>query len=240
MRIDIDDAATFFELEWDTKYFGVKSAKAIMYKPLSETQLNEMNALFKNHQFISIENKNSEPINAQFIGRLSKTFLADVNIQFTKKTEDGFKIPSTIIIHSSLGKDDQILDIADFPYSKFNEDPELAKRGGDKVYYHWILSSFGNPRKRFAVSNNQGIVDGFLLHSYSNDVCTVELIAVKKESNRKGIGTALFKTVEQTAFKEGYSKINVGTQIRNINAINFYHRVGCKQVGCHQIYHLWK
>lgn len=240
MKKNIKDVFNFYELQWDTEFFGVKSAKAILYKPIMLTQWSELKLLFQDYKFISIENRNSEPVNAQLIGKNSNAFLADVNIQFSKKLDDNYETFENISIHEALEKDDQILRIADFQYSKFTEDTELAKRGGNQVYYQWLLNSFGKLNKVYALSKNQqDNIDGFLLHSYTDDACLVELIAVKKDIVAAGIGTRLFKAVESSSFQKGCKEIRVGTQLRNMGAINFYHKIGCKQVGCHQVYHLW-
>ena len=58
----------------------------------------------------------------------NECFLADVNIQFRKQLDGAVKKSERITIEHSLKKDDRILEIANFKYSKFSEDPELAKR----------------------------------------------------------------------------------------------------------------
>ena len=96
------------------------------------------------------------------------------------------------------------------------------------------------PDKFYALSKDEnGDINGFLLFSYSDNACVIELIAVSQKETKGGIGTSLFKAVEYEAHQRGYNEIKVGTQVRNMGAINFYHKVGCKQVGCHQVYHLW-
>ncbi|HHX31541.1 MAG TPA: GNAT family N-acetyltransferase [Bacteroidales bacterium] len=237
----MEDSMAFYELQWDTEYFGVSSAKAILYKPLDLIEWENLKKRFKDYEFISIENRNSEPINSQFIGKDTKAYLADVNIQFKKKLEDRYKMPENIEIYQALQPNAQIIEIADFQFSKFIEDPELAKRGGDQVYRQWINNSFKNPNKYFALSrDNNREINGFLLHSYQDNACTVELISVSKNEKHGGIGTSLFGAVEAEAYERGCIEIRVGTQVRNIEAINFYHKVGCRQTGCHQVYHLWK
>ncbi len=240
MENKIDKAVTFYKLHWDTEFFGVKSAKAILHKALTIKQWNELKSLFLDYQFVSIENCNSEPANAQLIGKETNAFLADVNIQFRKQLDGAVKKSERITIEHSLKKDDRILEIANFKYSKFSEDPELAKRGGEKVYYQWVLNSFEKPNKAFALSRDKNDnINGFMLHSYNKETCRVELIALAKKVTSCGIGTRLFEAVEHSAFEKGYRIVNVGTQLRNTGAINFYHKMGYKQVGCHQVYHLW-
>ncbi|CRK80170.1 GNAT family N-acetyltransferase [Neobacillus massiliamazoniensis] len=236
----IESAVTFYELKWDTEFFGVSCAKAVLTKPLSLDEWNELKVRFQEYQFISIENRDSNPFNAQLLGKDTTAFLADVNIQFVKKLEGAYEIPKNISVHQALERNGHVIEMADFKYSKFIEDRELLKRGGDKVYHQWLINSFNKPDKYYALSKDeQGEINGFLLHSYSNNACVIELIAVSSTTTRGGTGTSLFKTVEYAAYQNGCNKIKVGTQVRNIGAINFYHKVGCKQVGCHQVYHLW-
>lgn len=235
-----DKAVTFYDLKWDTEFFGATSAKAILQKPLSCNEWNELKTRFKEFQFVSIENQYSEPVNAQMIGKDTSAFLADVNIQFSKRIKGTYELPKNITIHQALERNDQVIEIADFQFSKFTEDPGLAIRGGAKVYIQWLINSFDKPDKFYALSKDENRnINGFLLHSYSENSCVIELIAVSKRVTKSGVGTSLFKAVEHEAAKRGINIIKVGTQIRNIGAINFYHKVGCKQVGCHQVFHLW-
>lgn len=236
----IKDAVTFNELKWDTDFFGVSSSKSILHRPLTLHEWDELKTRFKEYQFISIMNKNSEPINAQLIGKETSAFLADVNIQFEKKLLALDEKPENVTIHKALKKIDEIIDLAEFQYSKFTEDPELAKRDGGKVYRQWLSNAFERQDKFFALSKNiNEEINGFLLFSYAENACVIELIAVSQKETQGGIGSSLFKSVEYEAYQKGFNKIKVGTQARNLGAINFYHKAGCKQVGCHQVYHLW-
>ena len=235
-----DSSITFCELRWDTEFFGVTCAKAVLHNAVSQKDWNELKRKFNEYQFVSIENRNSEPSNAQVIGTDIKAFLADVNIQFTKKVEVDCMLPETVRIFQAMKRDDKILELANFSYSKFKEDPELKKRGGTEVYRHWMINSFEKEDKFYAIAKEaNGEVNGFLLHSYKGKTCKVELIAVSVDTTNGGIGTNLFKALEYSANQHGCEAIRVGTQLRNTRAINFYHKIGCKHEGSHQIYHLW-
>jgi len=231
---------SFYDLEWDTEFFGINCAKAVLHSSLTPMEWNELQSKFSNSQFISITNLNSDPVNAQLIGKNTSAFLADINIQFVKKQSGTHELPENITIHRSLERNDQIIKIADFKYSKFTEDPELAKRNGNQVYQQWLLNAFEKQDRYFALSRDEKEdINGFVLFSIQDNACVIELIAVSPKVTQGGIGTRLFKSVEYVSHKEGINEIKVGTQIRNLGAINFYHRMGCKQVGCHQVYHLW-
>ncbi len=235
-----ENAVTFHELKWDTDFFGVTCAKTILNRPLSLNEWDELQTKLKKYQFISIVNQNSEPANAQIIGKDTSAFLADVNIQFVKEVKNEWETPQNVTILQSLKRNEQVIEIANFQFSKFTEDPNFEERGGNQVYRQWIINSFNNPDKYYALSkDDNGEINGFLLHSYSSGSCVIELIAVSQHFAKKGIGTSLFKSVEYSAKAKDIHKIQVGTQVRNRGAINFYHKVGCKQTGCHQVYHLW-
>lgn len=230
----------FYELVWDTDFFGITCAKVMLNKPLIQEEWISLKKEFNNYQFISIVNKYSEPGNARIIGKGTTAFLTDVNIQFLKQIEAPFKNSPDISIQHSLNEDETILELAQFPYSKFTDDPELLKRGGDQVYKKWIQSAFNQSNKFFALSKNvAGNITGFLLHSYSGNACVLELMAISSKEAGGGIGVALYKAVESSAHQLGCNEIKVGTQVRNATAINFYRKLGFKQIGAHQVYHLW-
>ena len=235
-----EDAFTFQHSKWDSDFFGVSCAKAILHKPLSANDFETLLELMKNYEFISLTNQNSDPRNAQLIGHQTSAFLADVNIQFIKKLAASAEMPDNISLYNSFDRNQQVIDLAEFQYSKFIEDPELAKRRGNEVYREWVMNSFNKPDKYFAISrDDHDQINGFALYSFSNTNCILELISVSQNVKRSGIATRLFGAVEYDAIRHGINVIKVGTQIRNIEAINFYHKVGCKQSGCHQVYHLW-
>ena len=235
-------AFSFTELKWDTVFFGIPCAKAVLRGPVSKRDWDGLKELFNGFRFIVIQNNDSEPVNSKLVGTETAAFLADVNVQFVKKIESAENSGQAdgISIFQSMPRDDRILELADFRFSRFIEDPELALRGGDGVYREWIKNSFGKPEKFFAVAESGGEICGYLLHSYEKDFCTIELIAVSDKIKKKGVGTGMFESVERAAGERGCSEIRVGTQLRNLPAINFYHKLGCRQAGCHQVYHLWR
>jgi len=236
----ISSAYSFRELHWDTEFFGISCAKAILHKPLSRIEWETLRDKFYDYQFISFENRYSESVNALYIGKETTAFLADVNIQFKKKVDTTCNMPKGVKIYQFMGRDDRILEMANFPFSKFTEDQGLAKRGGADVYRHWLINSFSKPGKYYAI--DEGIdseINGYLLHSYLNKTCTVELIAVSRNKTKGGIGMNLMKAVEYLACQHGCDELKVGTQVRNLEAINFYHKCGFRQVESYQVYHLW-
>lgn len=230
----------FHELKWDTDYFGIKCAKAIMYSPVTVDVWNELKKNFQKYDFISIENKNLEPSNTRLIAKDTNAFHADINVQFSKTTKQINEVSDTVHIEKNMKKDDRIIEMAYFKFSKFIEDPGFAQRGGENVYRQWVINSFEKPDKFFAVSEDEnGKYNGFILFSYIGKTSRIELFSVAKECIGKGIARNLFDAYEKEANNNGCDKIIVGTMIRNIDAINFYRHMGFKLDGCNQVYHLW-
>lgn len=229
-------------MHWDTNFFGVTCAKLILN---GNFNLNEWDAIeeeLHNYEFVVIENRNSNIVNSQILGVKTTAFLADTNIQFEKKVVlEPFEYSQFgIEIYNNVPVEEEIIEIANFDFSRFKTDKRLSDLGGNKLYKEWVKNSFNKKDKFFAISRGQlGEIRGFVLFSYSNMKCTVELIAVSNNHVSQGIGSMLFKAVEASSVQKGVEIIRVGTQASNRNAINFYHKAGCKQVECHQIYHYW-
>ncbi|SHJ40999.1 GNAT family N-acetyltransferase [Thermoclostridium caenicola] len=229
---------TYRDLLWDTAFFGLSCLKVILHEPLSISEWAEVENRIKSYDFVTIENQHSEPENARLIGQKTSAFLADTNIQFQKQVKFVNELHPSIRICNPMERDDRLLDIGDFRYSRFFEDKQLASRGGKEVYKQWLLNAFNKEDKYFAVSEHNNLPCGYVLFSFTENVCIIELIAVSEQFSGQGIGAALFNAVEFEACRKGAGIIQVGTQVRNLRAINFYHKMGCKHVGSHQIYHL--
>lgn len=235
------ESIVFYELQWDTEYFGVRAAKAILHEPVNLGEWNNCKSLFQEYDFVTIENRNSEPENTRIICKDTSAYLVDVNVQFSKKiNKESAKKQRCIEICHAMQLNPEIVKLAEFQYSRFIDDSECARRGGASVYRHWVMNSFEKSNKYFALSrSHDSKINGFILYSYKDNTCIIELISVANNEKNKGIGSILFKGLEYEIVQKGYYDIRVGTQLRNIPAINFYHKVGCRMTGCHQIFHLW-
>jgi ribosomal protein S18 acetylase RimI-like enzyme len=80
---------------------------------------------------------------------------------------------------------------------------------------------------------------GYILFKVTNNICTIELIAVKSEYQNMKLGTKLLSFLNTHAIKNKISKIVVGTQISNLKAINFYIKNGFYVSETTDIYHWW-
>lgn len=240
MTVRDDFAYTLTPMQWDTDFFGLSCAKAVLARPLSREDWNELKSRLEKFQLAYLENQNSEPWNARLIGLETSAYLVDINVQFSKRVSGTHAPADNIQISHPMPYEERLLDLAEFKWSRFTDDPGLLSRGGDQVYRQWLINAFNNEDKHWAMSLDQtGAIMGYLLHSYAGSDCRLELLAISPDQAGRGVGGSLVKAVEVAAHGRGMEAIRVGTQLRNLNAINLYHRLGFKQVTSHQIYHLW-
>lgn len=226
-------------LDWDTNFFGFACAKIILHDSIDrEVMLEALDQVIE-YDMVVFSNMNSNIENAILISECTQAYLIDVNIQFEKEIilvddcED-------ILITSQLSIQQEILNMVEFKESKFNLDPILKENKGAEVYKEWIRNSFDRKDKYFALyRDSDNTICGYLLFSINDGIGVIELIGVSDAISGNGVGSKLIKSVEAYIYKMGCSTLKVGTQIMNSNAVNFYHRNGFKQVGCHQTYHLW-
>lgn len=235
----------FIPLQWDTEYFGVKCAKAILNTKISSADGIKLVRLSKEYNFITYVNKNSNFANNLWIGENTTAFLTDINVQFIKKKKDFVNefTNENFQVINGLPKSEEIYEIASnsFLYSRFFNDPYLNKTKSEALYANWVVNSFGKEDKYFVIAKNNNKISGFLLFSINKLSlgCEIELIAIDKQYTGQKIGKQLMAKLENYLIGMEVENIKVGTQIDNINAVNFYNACGFDYTGCASIYHYW-
>lgn len=229
-------------LEWDTEYFGVKSARVNLLGDVDERGQEDILSFCKNYDFVTIANFENRNENNLWIGEKTAAFLTDVNIQFVKELHslEKHSDDNTYVINNLL-PNEEILKIAkkSFRYSRFYNDPNLSESKSQNVYLHWTEGAFQKDSKYFVICEREDKIAGFLLFSSEESFVTVELIAVDEAYQAQGVGKALIKAMESFAYDKDINKIKVGTQVNNIPAVQFYSKMGFTYVNCGSIYHIW-
>ncbi|RLQ86721.1 GNAT family N-acetyltransferase [Planomicrobium sp. Y74] len=231
----------FEELAWDTNYFGVKSAKITIYNPLNKIEFEELVASTQDYEFVVINNTNNHPANNVLIGSHSDAFLVDINIQFEMEVSfNNAEIYYCAQNNFQVNKAISEISNKSFNYSRFFNDPNLDPSLSGKIYFNWVNNSFNNPDKFFVVAKEDEETLGFLLFSIKeNKNIVIELISLNEKAQGKGIGTKLLKSLHYYCLEEKLEKIHVGTQIDNLQAINFYQKKGFNLISKTSIYHYW-
>jgi ribosomal protein S18 acetylase RimI-like enzyme len=244
LRINNSNRFEIYELDWDTQYFGISSAKAILKESLSENEINLIINYLSNYEFNTIINCNNDPKNNYWVGNKTNAFLTDINVQFTKQVlQNEQKIKESYKIYDIYQRDTRVLDIAynSFVYSRFFNDNRLPKDKAKNIYVHWAESAFEKNNQYFILAEDNSKLSGFLLFMIdkNNLVSTIELIAVDSIYRGQNIGKTLINNMEYFVCKKGINLIKVGTQVNNISAIKFYAKNGFKYAGSNAIYHYW-
>lgn len=229
------------ELKWDTEFFGIKSAKVILNNSIDEQDIEKILTEIeeKGYEFLTINNVGNNDNNNYMLKNIPDIFLADVNIQFEKKTENKKEMDNKVSIHNNFEYNEEILKISrnSFIYSRFMNDLNL--KNSSDVYVEWAKNAFNREDKYFCTYKTDDKVLGYLLFSINNKFLTIELIAVDNNCKGKGIGKKLINKIEEFAYLNNISIIRVGTQLNNIYAQNFYINNGFRHISNNSIYHLW-
>lgn len=234
------------DLDWDTDFFKVKSARIYLEKKISLEDIMDIKKYVEEnkYEFVTIENTNNDDENNRIIQNFERAFLTDVNIQYIKKVDfvKKYKANSYIKIENNFEENKEIVDIAEkaFMYSRFKNDDHLSENRNE-VYREWTKNAFNKPYKYFCYFIKDSKIIGYILFSIKedNESIFLELIAVNKEFKGQGIGQQLIEQLEKFAVENKIKNINVGTQLNNIKAQNFYEKNGFKHIANHSIYHWW-
>lgn len=234
-----------FELKWDTNYFGVKSAKAVLKDSVLAIEETDLKKFLDEFEFVTITNLKNISYNNLWIVKETSAFLVDVNIQFIKDIRKLSSIPvQNCEVFEAYPQEKYIMEIAEkaFNYSRFFNDPNLPKEKAQKIYVQWVKSAFNQKGRYFTLYKKNGKIIGFLLFSLDENALssTIELIAVDESHRGYNIGKSLINSMEAFIYnKKGITKIRVGTQIDNISAFKFYIANGFQYTYCNTVYHYW-
>lgn len=230
-------------LKWDTEYFGVKSARVNLMGLVDTQDQEEIIKFCEKFDFVTISNHDNRKENNYWIGNKTNAFLVDMNIQFIKEltVSKNYMDEATYVVNKYVGNE-RVIEIANesFQYSRFFNDDQLSQKRKANIYSEWTKSAFEQVSKYFVICEINDRIAGYILFSFSEDSSVIELIAVDKKYQGKGVGKSLVKTMETFIMGKGINKIKVGTQVDNISAAQFYGTMGFKYISCGSNYHLWK
>jgi ribosomal protein S18 acetylase RimI-like enzyme len=232
-----------YGLNWDTEYFGIKSAKIILKKPIDQDRQEELLRYCNNFDFNTIVNKGNNPRNNLWIAAKTNAILTDVNVQFVKKVECVRCLDQSSNILCNLPENKSILDIAEkeFVCSRFFNDSFLEKSKAKNIYSYWTKCAFNKSEKYFVINTRNNEVAGYLLFSLDSKikVAFIELIAVREKFKEQKVGKSMIRKLENYLCNKKIETIRVGTQMDNISATNFYVSNKFKYSECSSIYHYW-
>lgn len=112
-------------------------------------------------------------------------------------------------------------------HSRFLLDPNFNKESFKKLYRIWVDNSLN---KKFAdklfYTLQENTVTGFVTLKKEGITAKIGLIAVHPNFQGKGIGRKLISDCESYCIKNGVQQLLIPTQQENLNACNFYLKLG--------------
>jgi dTDP-4-amino-4,6-dideoxy-D-galactose acyltransferase len=245
LKILSRDEVDVFDSPIDTQYFGVNSAIAVLNKTCSSVQRqNELLCFLQEFEFTTIRNRMNDPLNNCWLGEKTHSFLTDMNMQLRKKVSNSEKHDDkSLDIVENMPENPRITQIAEtsFLFSRFLNDPYLPAEKAKAIYGDITKNAFGKEGRFFAIHKANEVVTGFLLFSFDKSVSTstIELVAIDQNYRGNSIGRSLIRSMEYYVSKMAIDTIRVGTQLSNIDALNFYTSIGFRYLECNSIYHYW-
>jgi len=229
-------------LEWDTQYFGVASARLELESEISRTDVDEITGLARQYEFITIRNRGNNSHNNILIGTHTNAFLTDCNVYYRRAADIERQIDSCISIKDELDYNDEIMQLAgiSFSNSRFFKDPFISKKKAGRVYSEWINNAFSKKGRYFILYQETGMPVGFLLCSVSSESeLSCELIAVNPKFKKRGIGRKLLDAFHALSLELKTQMIMIPTQADNLPATRLYSSDGFLPGEFHTIYHWW-
>ena len=120
-------------------------------------------------------------------------------------------------------------------------DPYLPVEKARAIYGDITKNAFRKKGRFFVIFETAEFIAGFLLFSMDTSTlyARIELIAIDQNHRGNSIGRSLITSMENYVGSKGIETIRVGTQLSNIDALNFYTSIGFKYLECNSIYHYW-
>jgi ribosomal protein S18 acetylase RimI-like enzyme len=133
-----------------------------------------------------------------------------------------------------------VADIAasSFASSRLHLDPSIAKSVADRSRAEWASNFFAGKRGSVMIVAEDGneVAAFLLLIGPVNGLLTIDLIAVRRQSRRLGLGATCIRYAAKHI--SGVEQLRVGTQAANIGSMRFYEGLGFQTAATHYVLHL--
>lgn len=233
--------------EMDSLILGTKVAR-ILSSNINIDQLLETLNFLKLKNFTLVYWKSNEFLDNEYLifKQMSGVNFITKNIKYALKLNKGNpaipKMPFRTKEYNefSPNSDLRILAIECNKYSHLKIDPLFPIGFADRMYIQWLRNSMIGDRNGGIIiaQRNQSII-GMAVYSCMDEYSNIDLIAIRKDMRRKGVGSQLINAVEMKVKKSGATVLNVETQIANIPASRLYEKYGFRLVSIYDIYHFW-
>jgi len=110
-----------------------------------------------------------------------------------------------------------------FPLSRFYHDPFYSKAAADRLHEAWLANSVrGQAADVVLMIPESGFVTCKIARDGAGEII---LIGVVDGARLKGAGRAMMTAALEWLASKGVTTVRVKTQVKNLRAMNFYHRL---------------
>jgi dTDP-4-amino-4,6-dideoxy-D-galactose acyltransferase len=234
-------------LVWDTNFFGFPIGRVVP----SLLSPNDMDQVTEWCRYESIRCLyflcDSADDSSSMVAERAGFHLVDVRLDFSRKIGHERKTG-----HSAAGLAIRPWDEADLPSletiaatayrdTRFWHDQNFPRDRVIALYRQWIVNSCRGFADMVFVAEHDGQPVGYI--TCSSDAAgggRIGLVGVKSDSQGKGIGRALVVAATDYAAAQGWTRLDVATQARNISAQRLYQNQGFTTSSTSLWYHLWR
>lgn len=224
-------------LHWDSEFFGLRIAKAIVASEDDVFALAEKEKYLRSH-FDLIYIFSESGIDIPF----ERARLVDRKAVFTSSSLSHFESDPTIVSWDSPIASPSLVSLAlvSGKYSRFKLDPGFPIGCYERLYTRWIEQSVN---KTMATEVFCYMMDdeprGLVTLNRQNEENTIGLVAVDGSYQHLGIGTALIRYAISFVHEHKGKHLTVATQLDNEPACRLYSKCGFCLDSVKPIWHWW-
>ena len=221
------------KLEWDSNFFDLQVGKISLRNSKEEAKQIVKIIELSDFDLVYLFSKFPLPNSTKNL------FFNETKLTFKK-------IPSCNNINIAFPFDGELnqdiinltLDAGDF--SRFKLDKRLNRHFND-LYTKWIENSISKKfaDEVFTIQKGNKIAGFITLKKVDKKSASIGLIAVKREFRKSGVGKKLILAAENWVSEQNLHNLYVSTQKKNVNACQFYHKMGFILEQKEYIFHIW-
>ena len=243
ITITVKNSTYYFGfLAWDTEFFGVPSY--ILNTEKSNMRINSgvVSQLKARLDGTFVSAKVDTALDYRIISLLSKSGFQYIDTEVTLEHHriSAISTPNKNILITRLRRNEGL------PYKKlgsvysldrFHTDPHIPAKKADQLWVYYLKNFVPDGQHEVFAAYIKKDIAGIVLINLNDSHAIISFISVRKRYQNMNIGSSLLQKVVQN-FKE--KPLLVGTQIKNVKAINFYIRNGFSRIfNTKTILHKW-
>ena len=222
------------KLEWDSNFFDLSVEKISLKNSKKNSKF--ILKIIKQSDFDLVYLFSKSPLSRNF----KNLFFNETKFTFKKKISSCNNINIAFPFDGELNQDviNLALDAGDF--SRFKLDKRLSRHFND-LYTKWIENSISKKfaDQVFTVEKSNKIAGFITLKKVDKKSAYIGLIAVNREFRKSGVGKKLILAAENWVSQQNLHYLYVSTQKQNINACQFYYKMGFILEHKEYIFHIW-